>query len=177
MAYGEPQRFYHTAQHISECLELLDWLLETQLMEPQPLLEMALWYHDVVYQPQASDNERRSADQAMGFLQSCGQIDAVIDSLIMATCHLGDTEEVAKPPLTQWMVDIDLAILGALPHRFSQYETQIRHEYDWVPETQYQQKRQAILMQFLNCSHIYQSSLFQQRFEAQARRNLSGIVG
>ena len=178
MAYKEPQRFYHTVQHISECLGLLDWLVESRSMEPQLILEMALWYHDVVYQPQSSDNEQCSADQAREFLQTgrCRHI-KMIDSLIMATCHLKDTGKAAKTKLAQWIVDIDLAILGSSPQRFTQYETQIRQEYAWVPEALYQQKRQAVLMQFLHRPHIYQSPLFQQRFEAQARRNLSGITG
>ncbi|MEM9484886.1 MAG: hypothetical protein AAGA83_14495 [Cyanobacteria bacterium P01_F01_bin.116] len=178
VAYGEPQRFYHTVQHINECLGLLDWLVEIQSMAPQPLLEMGLWYHDVVYRPQASDNERCSADQAIEFLRAgkCQQIE-VIDSLIMATCHLEDYAGTAKTQLSQWMVDIDLAILGASPQRFTQYETQIRQEYVWVPQPLYRQKRQTVLMQFLNRPHIYQSPLFQQRFESQARRNLSGIAG
>ena len=52
-AYGEPQRVYHTAQHINECLDLLDWAMLSgpRALLEQPTLEMALWYHDVVYQP------------------------------------------------------------------------------------------------------------------------------
>lgn len=179
LAYGEPQRVYHTAQHIYECLRLLDWSRTLVSITSKPVLEMALWYHDMVYQPQAFDNERRSADQAIAFLSAhkvaSHQI-LEIESLIMSTCHLAKANDASVTELTQWMLDIDLAILGAAPFRFVQYETQIREEYGWVTESVYQKKRRMVLMQFLEQPDIYQSSLFKERFETQARSNLSEII-
>lgn len=188
MAYREPHRAYHTAQHINECLDLLDWCTQEFLpigspdhLVLQPTLEIALWYHDVVYQPQLSDNERRSAEQAAAFFLANDVAPELIDqvtSLIMTTCHLNSPNSIAKAPaeLADWMVDIDLAILGASPQRFTQYESQIHQEYDWIPESMYRLKRKAVLAEFLGRSNIYQSVIFQQRFECQALRNLSSIV-
>jgi predicted metal-dependent HD superfamily phosphohydrolase len=50
-------------------------------------------------------------------------------SLIMATRHGEQPQESTH----QWVVDIDLAILGAEPERFKEYEKQVRQEYKWVP--------------------------------------------
>ncbi len=186
VAYGEPHRAYHTAQHINECLDLLDWCIgEISTVSPthavsDPALEMALWYHDVVYQPQRSDNEQCSADQATAFLFAHGVASPErIASLIMVTGHLASSKsgKLSVPSeLTAWMVDIDLAILAAPPQRFAQYEAQIRQEYAWVPEAVYRAKRQALLTQFLERPTIYQSVVFQQRFEHQAQKNLSSSI-
>ncbi|MEA5462309.1 HD domain-containing protein [Leptothoe sp. PORK10 BA2] len=200
-AYGQPQRAYHTAQHINECLAWLDWTKAEISAEfaGHLVLEMALWYHDVVYQTQGSDpeersNERQSADQAVSFLQAHlpshpgkhGQIHRV-EALIMATVHLADqgaehcpdsgVKQTVEYPLdlAPWMMDIDLAILGADPQRFNQYETQIRQEYAWVPEAIYRTKRQQVLKQFLARPVIYHTPKFQQQFESQARRNLGDL--
>ncbi len=188
VAYGEPHRAYHTAQHINECLDLLDWCIgEISTVSPthavsDPALEMALWYHDVVYQPQRSDNEQCSADQATAFLLTNDVTlpqSEKIASLIMATRHLASpkSEKLSVPSeLAAWIVDIDLAILAAPPQRFAQYEAQIRQEYAWVPEAVYRAKRQALLTQFLERPTIYQSVVFQQRFEHQAQKNLSSSI-
>lgn len=179
-AYGEPHRAYHTGWHINECLELLDWASAPNLssISQYPALEMALWYHDMVYLPQGSNNERRSADRAIAFLQANGGNPAqmaLVELLIMATCHLEPgRDEITE--LTHWMVDIDLAILGVSPQRFLQYDEQIRQEYNWVSPMEYRTRRQEVLAQFLRRPVIYQSALFRDRFETQARENLEAMV-
>lgn len=76
----------------------------------------------------------------------------------------------------QLLVDIDLAILGADPERFDEYEVQIRQEYAWVPGPLFRRKRREILMDFLARPKIYGTAWFQERFEASARDNLQRPV-
>ncbi|MGD1853834.1 MAG: hypothetical protein ACFB2W_06230 [Leptolyngbyaceae cyanobacterium] len=178
-AYQEPQRAYHTAQHINECLAIMDGAALTLGPHAQATLEMALWYHDLVYQPQKADNEQQSAVRASTFLRANGVSDTLVEEitlLVMATCHSTPSLSKTKTALTDWIVDIDLAILGAAPQRFTQYEAQIRQEYAWVPISVYRSKRIKVLTQFLESAAIYRSSFFQQRFEAQARENLLNLV-
>ncbi|ESA32653.1 n-methyl-d-aspartate receptor nmdar2c subunit [Leptolyngbya sp. Heron Island J] len=178
-AYAESHRAYHTAQHIGECFTLLDWAAgQSSLTTQQHLaLEMALWYHDVVYRPQAYDNEWRSAQQATAFLRTYAAVSGQklqVKALIMATCH-GDRWD-RQIGLADWMMDIDLAILGASPQRFWQYHHQIRQEYGWLPTRVYRTKREEVLTGFLARSSIYRTDLFRARFEAQARDNLLAVI-
>ena len=62
-AYSEPHRHYHDRRHIQQCLALLDEVPE--LMESERrVLTWAIWWHDAIYDPRASDNEARSAELA-----------------------------------------------------------------------------------------------------------------
>lgn len=54
-AYGEPQRAYHSLQHLEECLGVFD---EAKgFMQRPDLIELQLWFHDAVYDPKSGDND------------------------------------------------------------------------------------------------------------------------
>ena len=46
-AYAEPQRHYHTQQHLAECLEHL--AAAYSLASEPGEVELALWFHDAIY--------------------------------------------------------------------------------------------------------------------------------
>lgn len=168
-AYNEPQRHYHTLQHLAECLQLQS---ESAHLAQRPAeIAIALWFHDAVYDVKAHDNEARSADWAVAALLAAGvsaEVQARAHALIMATEH-------TAAPLAgdaALLVDIDLAILAATPARFAEYERQIRQEYAWVPEDVFREKRKGVLQGFLNRPHIYSTGFFYERLELDARSNL-----
>lgn len=173
-AYAEPQRHYHTQQHLGECLALLE---TARHMAHHPgEVELALWFHDAVYDPQGKGNEARSADWACRALAEAGGevvVQERVRTLIMATCH-------DAVPLDQdacLLVDIDLGILGAEEKRFAEYDRQVRAEYRWVPGWLYRRKRKEVLTGFLDRASIYSTDHFRDRFEAQARLNLRQATG
>ena len=173
-AYSERHRHYHTAQHVRECLDLLD---ENAVSADHPLeVEFAIWLHDVIYVPRRNDNEERSAALAVEWLRTCVADEAVVDRvrrLILATRHV-------DPPKTEdeaLLLDIDLAILGAEPLRYQQYEQQVRREYRWVPSFIFRKRRAEVLSSFLDRLAVYQTSWFRERRESPARANMSKALG
>ena len=57
-AYGEPHRHYHTLTHIVKMLNALrEFGKDLQHHEE---VELAIWFHDAVYDPQRTDNEEAS---------------------------------------------------------------------------------------------------------------------
>ena len=168
--YAEPHRFYHTNQHLAECFER--WSdLRAQAQHPAEV-EVALWFHDAVYDTHSDSNEARSADLAREAALSLGG-EAVsaqrIHGLIMATRHAAQPVD----PDACLIVDTDLAILGAESARFAEYEQQVRQEYAWVPENVFRERRATILKGFLQRPHIFSTDLFRTRYERQARANIT----
>ena len=167
--YSEPHRYYHTLQHLDECLAMLESVRD--LAEHPDEIELSLWFHDAIYDTHRHDNEGRSADWARTALQEAGvtaEPAERVHALIMATRH------TANPTLPdeQLLVDIDLSILGAEQARFDEYEEQIRKEYAFVPRWLFRRKRRAILQGFLDRSTIYSTARFREILEERARVNL-----
>ena len=171
--YAEPQRHYHTMQHLDECFANFD-TVRSEAMHPAEI-ELALWFHDAIYDVTCHNNEQQSADWVRSVFLSAGGSISVADrvhALVMVTCH--NALPVALDD--QILVDVDLSILAATPARFAQYEMQIRAEYAWVLEETYRRKRAEVLQSFLDRPSIYNTAHFKAYSEANARRNLAASV-
>jgi predicted metal-dependent HD superfamily phosphohydrolase len=172
-AYSQKHRYYHTVTHIEHCLRELD--LAQDLANEPAEVELALWFHDAVYDPHSSNNEERSADWACELLNRHGVDTSRVDRVrthIMATRH----EAPATQPDSQLLVDIDLSILGVDEASYARFESDVRQEYRWVPSILFRRKRAEILESFLARTRIYNTEPFRTRLEAPARRNLATAI-
>lgn len=166
--YSEPGRHYHDARHILACLNALDRY--PGRTENLNALELALWFHDAIYDPKASDNEARSAayfrKEFAPFASGIGKV----ERLILATRH---TDAEPESPDAALIIDIDLGILGTDdPARYKIYSEDIRREYAHVEAEAYRQGRSAILKSFLARKSIYQTRHYRKLLEDQARKNI-----
>lgn len=172
LSYSYVGNYYHTHQHIVECLELF-YDIKDQLNDPIAV-ELAIWFHDVIYDPQASDNEEQSAklmlEHCVGILKKA-ELEKVARWIIATKKHLPSKEHDLK-----YLLDIDLAILAASPPRFAEYEQQIQQEYGWVSPETYQVKRAEVLTQFYQQKPLFQTQYFRQKFEQAAKNNLAQVL-
>ncbi|CAN7358820.1 HD domain-containing protein [Variovorax paradoxus] len=171
--YGEPQRRYHTLQHLGECLAWFE--REKEAAEHPGEVALALWFHDAVYDVHAHDNEARSADWARSAIVSAGapaEVAERVHALVMATRH----DAVPEGRDAELLVDIDLSILGADPARFDEYERQVHAEYAFVPDEVRRPRRRAILQRFLAREAIYATPRMHALLEARARANLARSI-
>lgn len=169
-SYTEPARFYHNLAHIRDCLGHLD--MHRPLAANPDAIEMAIWFHDVIYDPRSKGNEEDSARRAWEFLGNHPLRDEVL-ALIIATKHSGN------PPLSpekSLMRDIDLSILGADAPAYDAYASAIRHEYQHVPDDAYTAGRSAVLSGFLAQPHIFTNPPFADSMEQTARKNLAAEI-
>jgi len=167
--YGEPQRHYHTMQHLGECLAWFE--REKALAERPGEVALALWFHDAIYDVHAHDNEALSADWAREAVRAAGASDEAaerIHLLVMATRH----DAVPEGRDAELLIDIDLSILGAEPARFAEYERQVHAEYAFVPAEVRLPRRRAILQRFLDRDAIYATPRMHALLEDRARINL-----
>jgi predicted metal-dependent HD superfamily phosphohydrolase len=167
--YGEPDRFYHVLGHVESLLKLLHRDFAT-LGKDRFAVELALWFHDIVYDSRASDNEEKSAELMSALVgEAIGpERERKVVDLILATKHDRPVTDLDA----QLVVDLDLSTLGASPEDFNRYSDSIRKENIWVPEEEYRQRRKSTLLRFLNQSPLYHLEPVRQRFEAAAKRNL-----
>lgn len=136
-----------------------------------PAVQLAALYHDVVYDPRATDNEARSAAIAMRAATEIGwqrERGETVERLVLATAdHLpSDADEAV-------LVDADLAILGAHPSDYSAYVTGIRAEYAHVPDDAWRSGRGSVLRGFLALPHLFTTSLMRADRESRARANIT----
>ena len=107
--YSEKERYYHNVTHIKDCFAEFD--SAKAIVQKPIVLELAIWYHDTIYDTKAKDNEERSAQLALDTLKKLGAPEEASKSvyeLILATKHI---EEPCSAD-GKILVDIDLSIFG-----------------------------------------------------------------
>jgi predicted metal-dependent HD superfamily phosphohydrolase len=174
-AWSEPARRYHDTEHLAECLSTLDRAAPAG--PERDLAELALWYHDAVYDPRERDNEARSA----AWLESDGAqlslepaLTARAARLVRATAHGSASPE--GDPLAALVCDVDLAILGREPLRFFEFEDSVREEYAHVGSIAFALGRGRFLASLLRQPRIYVTPWAHDAFEEAARRNVAALL-
>lgn len=172
-AYSGKKRYYHNLSHLSELYRLFE-MCRSSIQAPD-VFQFTIWYHDVVYKIlQAKNNEKRSARQARLQLQKLQWDEEKIrqvEALILDT-RLHRIEASAGLPDAPWFLDMDLAILGSTPEQYNIYRQQIRKEYWIIPESLFKKGRIKALSHLLKRRRIYQTNVFLNNLEFQARENL-----
>jgi predicted metal-dependent HD superfamily phosphohydrolase len=176
--YSEPHRCYHNLKHIEHCLKEFQTLRSAS--EYPDVVELAIWFHDAICVPGSKYNEGRSAKLAHQKMKKAG-VDpsslSLLSKLIYETKHGGTpySIEVLDHDI-KIMVDVDLAILGQPKDVFLEYEKNIRNEYSSFSDQDFRAGRAKVLRSFLDRSHIYWTSLFMEKYEKAARRNLENSL-
>jgi predicted metal-dependent HD superfamily phosphohydrolase len=169
--YRERHRAYHTSSHVAALAALAG--AHRDLLLNEPVVTLAIWYHDAIYRPRRSDNEAASAKLADAELRTLGVPPRAVRDvgrLILATAdHVPPADFADALPF----LDFDLAILGSEPPVYEAYRQAIRREYRFVPRTVYRVRRRAVLARLLERPRIYRTDRFQQRLEEPARANLT----
>ncbi|MCC5630375.1 hypothetical protein [Nostoc sphaeroides] len=173
-AYSTPGRYYHTLKHIDRVFSTIQILqgYTTNLAAVQ----LAAWFHDVVYDTQAQDNEQRSADYAFDLLSNLGIPESTIVTVTRLILNTKDHQAAVDDYDSQVLLDADLAILATNPVQYGEYAYAIRQEYGWMAEADYITGRQQVLERFLQRSHIYFTPLMSEFAEPCARGNIQGEI-
>lgn len=169
-AYSNSTRYYHNLEHIQQVLETVEQMRSQAINFPA--IGLAAWFHDVIYDSRAKDNEEQSAEDAETSLKTLKLPITLIDSvkiLILNTkTHQAQPDDID----TQILLDSDLAILGASESNYRNYAQAIRQEYSWIRDEVYRTGRKQVLQNFLQRKRIYLTELLFLRLEENARRNM-----
>lgn len=170
LLYLSKERYYHTLQHLDNLLVQLTEI-KSDIKNWETTL-FALYYHDIIYNPQNSDNEEKSAELAGQRMRQIAVPHNTITlsaKLILATkSHLFSTDSD-----TNYFTDADLSILGHDSETYALYSSNVRKEYSMYPDSVYNPGRKSVLKHFLSMDRIFKTDFFYNKFEAQARKNLT----
>ncbi|CAA0256146.1 hypothetical protein V3A08_11885 [Tenacibaculum maritimum] len=166
--YTEKHRAYHNKTHLIELLNYLDTYNE-QILNPT-ILELSIFYHDIIYNVWKKNNEEKSALLAINKLAKTNLTPTdliLIQQQILATkIHFAEDND------TKWLIDFDLGILGKPYKTYQNYTQLIRKEYKLIPETIYKKGRKKVLTHFIQKPFIYATDSFRNLYEKQAKSNL-----
>lgn len=173
-AYCCPGIFYHNLAHIQQVLQIIDGM-RSHAQNPVAL-EFAAWFHDVIYNPKANDNEEKSAEYAAKILQNLeipAKIIYTVNKLILTTKNHQASEQDID---SQILLDADLSILGASEADYGVYAQAIRQEYSWLSESEYRLGRKKVLQKFLERERIYLTQPMFAALEIKARQNIQAEI-
>ncbi|MEU0894727.1 HD domain-containing protein [Streptomyces massasporeus] len=169
--WQEPQRRYHTVEHLTAVLDRVDEL-ERYARDPD-VVRLAAWFHDAVYLPDRSENEERSARLAERALAEAGVPDAKTAEVARLVRLTVTHDPADDDPDGQVLCDADLAILASPPSAYAAYTTAVREEYHFVPSDAFREGRAAILRQLLDLPRLFRTPHGATAWEATARYNLT----
>ncbi len=171
--YEEPHRRYHTVEHLREVLAAFDGLAD--LAADPVAVELAVWFHDTVYDPTAFGgwNESASAELAAEALTElgvdAGRVAEVARLVELTADHAVEPGDVNGAVLA----DADLTIFSAPPDRYARYATDVRAEYAHVDDDAWRRGRLAVLDAFLSRPRLYLTDRAHSMCDTAARRNLA----
>jgi predicted metal-dependent HD superfamily phosphohydrolase len=177
--YKEPQRRYHTIEHIHAMLNCLDHYRCP--VKNETAIKLAIFFHDWVYDPKGKDNELESIkcfeEFAADISLSNSMISLVsgyIERTITHTLPISDGEADSDLGL---FLDFDLEVLARNEADYALYAAQIRQEYGHFSEGDYCAGRIKVLKAFLERGRLYFSDAFYETCEEIARGNLKAEIG
>ena len=167
--YNQPHRRYHISSHIEQCLQNFD--ISSFLMIDPDSIEMALWFHDAIYDVPPINNEQQSADFFSTKAKSRGSKEyrSTVYRLINTTAHQQEPSNNDEA----LMVDIDLSSLGLPWDEFKRNSHDIRTEYADIPDSEFYRKQKDFLDGLLARQPLYSSEFFRERHEDRAVLNIT----
>lgn len=171
--WAEPQRRYHTTDHLIAVLDRVDELLEhTEAPDPDAI-RLAAWFHDAVYLPDRSTNEDRSARLAERALPEAGVPEARVAETARLVRLTTDHDPAEGDTNGEVLCDADLAVLAGSPEDYSAYAAAVREEYAFVPDDTFREGRANVLRHLLGLPRLFRTPVAHDRWETAARHNMT----
>jgi predicted metal-dependent HD superfamily phosphohydrolase len=166
--YSEPGRHYHTPKHIDHCLIQLD--LASAEMEDADAVEVAIWFHDLIFDVRANDNELQSARRFIELANDSmdGDFKAGVYDLIMTTAP----PRLPKTTDQKFMLDIDLSSFGLPWEDMLRDSIAVRQESPQLSDAEFFPGQRAFLESLMSREYFYFTEFFRSRIEDRARSNI-----
>jgi len=188
LLHSNPKRKYHTLCHLEEMFGYLDlavpFLSKDKSSECKiAVVTMAIFFHDIIYEPKCSMNEEKSAEMFTKFSHEMlnsfctkAHIQRVLNYILATKTHVLDERHKEDEYLCIFL-DADMAVLGKHSPAYSVYAGLVREEYYFVERELYCSKRAEILTNFLEkTKYIFSWDKMRIGLEMRARENLQNEI-
>ena len=161
--YGlEPWRHYHTLRHVNELLEGAK--AHYGSFDQIPVnVNLAIWFHDCVYDPRSTKNEEDSVKVFEDFAKCIKAfpnelVDEARIAILLSKDHVRALKDMSTPEWMRVFLELDLSILASDSTRYAEYKTQIRQEYFHLADEAFRSGRRRFLegvsnFRFMNVSN------------------------
>jgi len=172
--YTEKGRHYHNLTHLENMFSELE--LANDRITSFTNISFSVFYHDVIYDASSKLNEEKSTEFAKLRLEKLGvnkiDIEEVYEQILATKSH-----QKSGNYDTNYLLDVDLSILGKDIESYVKYTQQIRKEYSIYPDFLYKPGRRKVLHHFLELESIFKTEYFKAKYENQARKNIEFEIG
>jgi predicted metal-dependent HD superfamily phosphohydrolase len=154
------------------CFGQLD-LAYTLIQDPDAV-EMALWFHDAIYTPSSSENEKESAEFFVRAARDHFQPSFIrkVYELILVTAH----KELAQECNKQFVADIDLSSFGVDWEEFLRDTKALREEEADSSDAVFYPAHAKFLNSLPGRPRIFGTEFFYGRYEHRARENVTRLL-
>lgn len=163
---------YHNPKHILSIFDFAD-LHQIALTKNEKLI---IWFHDVIYRPDRTDNEQRSAEFAVALLApfvGYEDLKYIFEGISFTGRHL-------QPGPTPFNLILDLDIHNMTNRNvfLMQSDLVVKEYADYfeIDLNEVKIKRKEFLSSLLNKGCIYRTEYFKNRFETIAVNNIDYIL-
>ncbi|XP_063216446.1 uncharacterized protein LOC134527575 [Bacillus rossius redtenbacheri] len=181
--YEADGRSYHNIDHLTEKLEHFE-NVKRDLKNPSAVC-LAIFFQYFYYDPKEVDCEEKNIEFFKQFADECnipqesplhGEVVRLLRGAATNSTEEHKTEGAHGTDDLHYLLDVDMAILGAPEDRYSEYARRVRQEYAFLSDSIYNQLRVKVLQNFLQIPNIFATKIFREKFEKQARLNIQREV-
>lgn len=140
--WNEPHRAYHTTKHLYDLIEQIHQ--KSLPSREREMLVLIALFHDCIYDPRRTDNERRSADF---FLESAKIHTADVQEI--AQCILETETHKSSSLLSAIFCKMDMDIVKRPLADLREWERGIAFEYSFLPTEVYVRRRAEFLQKMI----------------------------
>ena len=184
--YNQPHRHYHNFDHIRDLLRKSD--VVHVCFEDTTAVELAIWFHDSIYDPLSKFNEDASAQLAHSCIMKLGdeykQLADKVSELIMFTKWSADTFKIESldelkehyPNASMdyfYLRDMDWSGFGSKWSTFDNNNKNIRYEYSFICDYDYYTNRLKFLEMINSLERpLYSTTWYDERIGDIAKYNI-----
>lgn len=144
-AWQESHRFYHTEKHLADLLLHIDELSidDRASQEERNILQIVAYFHDIVYDPKAADNEDKSATFFRKYAPNHPNTELIAQIILDTKYHTPSNK------LSEVFCDLDMKIVkNSTVAELLEWEKNIFREYQFYDYSMYKMGRIALLENF-----------------------------